>query len=234
MLSIVIPVFNEALNVELVSENVSKTLEVSELAGKYEVIFVNDGSTDETSRVIRCIAEKSPNVRALHHVRNVGYGGAIKTGFDASNGEFVTVLPGDGEMQADQTLKLYRALAGASLVTSKRANDGSSTYQEVRPPIREFLSRSLSIISRLIIGFDPQERSGVFMIRHSILRSLSIYSKTGAAHIEILYLAEKLGTPSNHTEIHIHPRLSGKSKVLNLKTILRYLKELIYIRRRHP
>src|ERR1044071_1095338 len=102
LLSIVVPGFNEADNLPLVVDDIVRTLDVSTLAGRYEILLVNDGSSDGSERVVDELARTHACVRGFHHERNLGLGAGLKTGYRASRGEFVTFIPGDGKIKTDQ------------------------------------------------------------------------------------------------------------------------------------
>lgn len=93
-LSIVIPVFNEAENVEPLACEIEMALGN---ALNYEVIFVDDGSTDETAANIRALRSTRPYVRLLRHARRCGQSAALRTGVRAARAAWIATLDGDGQ-----------------------------------------------------------------------------------------------------------------------------------------
>ncbi|HEU0050816.1 MAG TPA: glycosyltransferase family 2 protein [Patescibacteria group bacterium] len=93
LLSVVIPCFNEAENVELLFARLSPVLQ--SLGCPYEIIYVENGSWDETQKKMRSLAEQDAHVRVLVLTRNFGYQGAISAGFAAARGEVVVTMDGD-------------------------------------------------------------------------------------------------------------------------------------------
>ena len=96
-LSVFFPVFNEEGNI---STTVNKAIGVlNNLKINYEIIIVNDGSTDQTGKVSDSLAKKNPKIRVIHHPKNLGYGEALKSGF--FNAQFDTIVYTDGDGQFD-------------------------------------------------------------------------------------------------------------------------------------
>src|SRR5689334_3316831 len=97
-LSVVIPAFNESENIPPVLADTISALDASPVAGRYEILLVNDGSSDGSGDVCDEMAKRFKRVRVFHHPVNRGLGEAIKTGFKNSRGEFLTFIPSDGEV----------------------------------------------------------------------------------------------------------------------------------------
>jgi glycosyltransferase involved in cell wall biosynthesis len=94
-LSVVVPVFNEEENVGPLYEEVRDVLEA--IDEPYEILFVNDGSTDETAIGLREIQRRDPHLRVLDLRGNFGEAAALSAGFHHSRGEFIVTLDGDGQ-----------------------------------------------------------------------------------------------------------------------------------------
>ncbi len=92
-LSLVLPAHNEEANIKLVVERALDVLPL--FADDFEVVIVNDGSRDKTATIIDELAANDKRVRPIHHKKNKGYGGALTTGFESSNGEFVMFMDAD-------------------------------------------------------------------------------------------------------------------------------------------
>ena len=88
-LTIVVPAFNEASNIEPVVREIMQTIEQEPAIPSYEIVLVNDGSSDHTRAVVDQLAREWPNVSAHHHDANRGFGAALRTGFTNSRGEVV-------------------------------------------------------------------------------------------------------------------------------------------------
>src|SRR5688572_8932711 len=108
-LSLVVPCFNEELNIPELTERVLRTFEAGKLHG--ELVLVDDGSRDGTARVIREQMQQSPDVVVgQFHPKNRGLAAAWRTGVDAARGAAVAVLDADLQYQPEDVLRLYRTL----------------------------------------------------------------------------------------------------------------------------
>jgi len=223
-LTIVIPAFNEAENVRPVVAMTMRTLDEHPAAGPYEVILVNDGSTDGTAAAIAAATDNDPRIRVLTHERNRGLGAALLTGYRASTGRYVTLLSADGEIGADQVLALYDRIGDRDLVLSRRERDVNAT--------RTTLSAGFNWLSSMILGFDPSQYMGVYVIRGTLLRGLPLVSTTGLMNIELQMRCFAMGCRVTSAVLQIRPRLSGESKVTNARTILKVLYEMVRLRAR--
>jgi glycosyltransferase involved in cell wall biosynthesis len=230
MLSIVIPAYNEAENIPLVVADTIATLDPT-MKGRYELLLINDGSGDGTAEVVDDMARRHPCVRAFHHPKNMGLGEGLKTGYRGSRGEYVTFIPADGEVKADQALKLYRQLDGADMMTSSRLGYVVGDGIKKRSLYRGVLSVGFRTCIRLILGGDPQKITGIYIVRGDIVRSLPLHSRTSLVTLEIYLHCVHSGARMKHGETTIHPRLSGVSKIANASGAWKQLWEMIKLRR---
>lgn len=117
-LSIVLPAFNEAGNIERVVEDAAAYLD--EKGIRYEIHVVDDGSHDDTPRVLERLTRRAPALRVLRHPRNCGYGAALRTGLSAVRGEHVLLADGDGQFHIRALTKLWARRHDADLVLGFR------------------------------------------------------------------------------------------------------------------
>jgi len=222
-LSVVVPAFNEEQNVAPVVREIVETIAREDWIDGYEIVLVDDGSRDGTAGVMARLATEFAQVRVVRHELNRGFGAALKTGFAASRGAFVTCVTADGEVGVDQPLRLLREMGDRDLMLSGRARTVGAG--------RSVLTWGLSWASRLLMGFWPDESVGSYVVRRDILRTIPLRSDTGLVNLEVLLYCK-----SHHCRIgrsgvtQARPRLSGESKVTNLPTIWRTLLEMWKLR----
>lgn len=221
-LSIIIPVYNEGQNITQVIENTSKILKQIGNAGLFEIIVVDDGSTDNTGLIADEVSKHLNDIKVIRHHKNMGFGAALKTGFANAGGEYVTIIPGDGEVTMEQSLKLFKLMKNADLIVSMRKGK--------RPVHRRVFAWGWHILIRFILGFNPYGMDGIFVIRCDILRKVKLISNSGTLHFEILMRCMANRYEIKRGIIEINPRLGGTSKVTNLPTIARTLLDMIKIR----
>lgn len=219
-LTVVIPAYNEAENIPPVVDETLRLLDSGLGAGAYEVVLVDDGSTDETGAAMERLA--SPVVRVLHHERNRGFGAALRTGYAAARGEWVTLISGDGEISVEQALTLLGAIGAADLIISRRVRPADAS--------RTFFSTVFGWLTRVMTGFDSAEMSGIYVIRRSVLQAMPLVSDTGVVNFEVVIRASRRGCSLQSGWTKVRPRLSGSSKVTNLRTMCRTAWELARLR----
>jgi glycosyltransferase involved in cell wall biosynthesis len=209
-LSIVIPVYNEAENIQALYDRLKNALE--QLKQTYEIIFVDDGSTDESFAVLREIAKVDPAVSVIRLRRNFGQTAAMAAGFDHASGE--AIIPMDADLQndpADIKPLLEKLNEGYDMVSGWRADrkDG-------------FILRRLpSIIANRLIA----KLTGVYLhdfgctlkvYRREILENINLY---GELHRFIPALAKLIGAEIAEIKVTHHLRTHGKSKYGVSRTI---------------
>jgi len=220
-LSVVIPAFNEADNLEPVVRETLAAFEGQPSFGSFELIIVDDGSTDGTAAVADRLAQAHAPVTAIHHPANRGFGAALRSGFTASRGRLVTLITADGEVGPDQVIALIDDMGDADLMLGRRERTVSLH--------RHVLTFGLNLVMRLILGFVP-DATGIYIVRGDLLRKMDLQSDTGLANLEVLLYCRQLKCRIRTGLTHIRPRLSGTSKVTNAKTMARTLWEMLKLR----
>jgi glycosyltransferase involved in cell wall biosynthesis len=228
-LSLVIPAFNEDQHLWGTVRDCISKLDATSLQGKYELLVVNDGSSDRTGSLCERLAACLPQVEAVHRPTNGGMGAALRTGFERSRGHLVSLCPADGEFGVENVLHLYRQIGDAELIVSRRRGDPVGQPQQ-RPLHRELLSLGYHWLSRVVAGIDPARLSGLYMVRGDFLRQLHLSCKTGNLILEIYRHALRRGKAIRHTETCYVLRSGRKSRVANLATISKAFAELVRFR----
>jgi dolichol-phosphate mannosyltransferase len=124
-LSLVVPIYNEAENIQPLYAEVVQSLE-GPVTGNWELVFVDDGSTDESFRILCRIRERDPRVRVIRLNRRSGQSAAFAAGFNRVRGRFIVTLDGDGQNDPKDIPQLVEGLAHHSMVCgirSKRRDD---------------------------------------------------------------------------------------------------------------
>src|ERR1044071_6941421 len=104
-ITVFFPAYNDARSIGPLVETALAVLPA--LTEDYEVLVINDGSTDETRSVIDDLSARCPAVRAIHHQHNTGYGGALCSGFRNAPKDLVFYTDGDGQYDVRELAKLY-------------------------------------------------------------------------------------------------------------------------------
>lgn len=219
-LSLIIPFFNEEPNVNQVVHHALTILGNRPMA--FEVILVNDGSVDNTGAIMEEIARCNPNVHAIHHSKNCGLGAALRTGFDKATGSFITWIPGDGQFDLEEVLAGMRQMPQKDCVLAIRKGRNAAT--------RSIISLCFHGLIRVLFRFDATDVSGVWIIKKSVLQEISPRSNDIFLNLEIPLLCVRHQKQLGSITVFVKPRLSGVSKVANLRTMAKNLWEMMRFR----
>jgi len=222
-LSIVIPMFNEAENVRATVARVEEALSAFE--GEYEIVAVNDGSTDTTLDILREVALQNQTLRVVSYPRNVGRGKALRTGFREARGDLVVSIDADLSYDPKYILDLLRVLENEKdidLVLASPYMPGGGV-QDV-PTFRLLVSKLGNKILRLAMPNRIYTSTGIFRAyRRKVLDSLELESDGKEIHLEILSKAIALGFRVKEVPAILTGRKKGRSKFKFRKTAITHL-----------
>lgn len=211
-LSIVVPTFNEAGNVAELKNRVAAAL-----AGvDWEILFVDDDSTDGTTAILRDLAQADPRVRCLWRIGRRGLASACMEGAMASSAPVVAVI--DADLQHDERLlpQMYELIERENLdvvVGSRYVESGSAQgLSESRAVISRFATRLAQVVLKADLH-DPM--SGFFMIRHAALAACARAGVTGLGFKILLDLFSASPVPLRYRELpyQFRDRVAGASKL---------------------
>ncbi len=230
MMSIVIPAFNEEKRIADSLAEACAYLDGSDRG--YEIIVVDDGSSDGTSRVVGQVAREFRNVRLVRYERNRGKGYALRTGVDATKGDFVLVMDADLSTPMEELEKMMPYLSGGGfdIAIGSRALALSDIIRE-QPWWRQSMGKMFNrIVKMLVIGDFEDTQCGFKLFHGKLARNLFGEAKIDrfAYDVEILALAKRNGFRIK--EVPIRWINSPDSRVNPLKDSLRMLVDLIRIR----
>lgn len=220
-LSIVIMAYNEK---SAILEQVRAALAfLDRVSESGEIVAVDDGSSDGTGDLLDRLAEEDPRVRPVHHTTNLGMGVAIRSGYEAATCEFVTQLPGDGQVTPDTLERFLPHLFDHDLVLSTytRRDDGL---------LRWLVTRSYQGVARMILG-DRCRFTGTMMLRRELLERFRLVSDTFMVNVEVPLKLMRLGVKPAYVTIEAMERSHGRSKVLSAGGVARVVREMLALRR---
>jgi len=222
-LSIVIPMFNEAENVEATLGQVEQAL--ASFQGTYEIIAVNDGSCDNTLEILERVASQNEKVRVVSFSKNFGRGMALRTGFKESKGEIVVSI--DADLSYDpyyimDFVKTLRADQNIDFVLASPYMPGGGVKNV--PLLRLWISKLGNKILRLAMPNRIYTSTGIFRAyRRKVLESLELESDGKEIHLEILSKAIALGFRVKEIPVVLTNRKKGRSKFKFRKTAISHL-----------
>ncbi len=222
-LSIIIPMFNEAENAEHTFARVEGSL-VS-FHGDYEIIAVNDGSTDNTLKVLQDIADQNKRIRVVSYSRNIGRGMALRTGFKEARGEIIVSI--DADLSYDPNyivdfLKTFKEEEEIDLILASPYMPGGGA--EGVPFFRLWISKLGNKILRFAMPNRIYTSTGIFRAyRRKVLDSLELESDGKEIHLEILSKAMALGFRVKEIPAILTSRKRGSSKFKFKRTATSHL-----------
>lgn len=223
--SIVIPLKNEEENIKPLVAEVEPVMQT--LAKPWEIIFIDDGSTDETGTICEQLTKDKPNLRLLTFSKNFGQSSAFAAGFEAAKGDFVITMDGDRQNDPKDIPKLIEAIQNADLVCGIRA-------KRKDPLIKRFISRIANKIRSRACQDGMQDTGcSLKVYRNACLRKIKMFEGMHR-FLPALFTIEGFRTkqvPVNHRE-----RSAGISKYgfrnRSLNTIFDLL-AVVWMRKRH-
>jgi dolichyl-phosphate beta-glucosyltransferase len=230
MMSIVIPAYNEEKRIRNSLSEACAFLNDSGM--DYEVVVVDDGSSDGTSRIVESMVSFSPKVRLVRYEKNKGKGHALRTGVLVTTGDFVLVMDADLSTPMEELGKLmpYLAQGEFDVAIGSRALALSDIIRK-QPWWRRGMGKMFNrIVKVLVIGDFSDTQCGFKLFRGGVARNLFGEAKIDrfAYDVEILARAKKKGYGIQ--EVPIRWINSPESRVDPLKDSLRMLIDLVRIR----
>ena len=204
-ISVIVPLYNEAESLPELYAWIQRVMNENKFS--YEVIFVNDGSTDNSWQVIQDLKSKSENVRAIRFRRNYGKSPALFCGFERAEGDVVITMDADLQDSPDEIPELYRMVMqdGYDLVSGWKQKRYDNTFTKNIP------SKIYNATARKVTGLKLHEMNcGLKAYRKEVIKNIEVY---GEMHRYIPYLAKNAGYTNIGEKVVIHrKRQYGVSK----------------------
>lgn len=173
-ISVIVPCFNEEENLIPLVKRIEKVLQYNKIKG--EIILVNDGSTDDTQKIIENLKKKYSDVKAVSHKKNRGIVASWKTGLELSKGDYILIIDADLQYQPDNIPRLYKKITEHNLINKKCIVQGYRKITNKRKTIRYFLSKLLCFILNILFSMNLKDnKSGFLICKRSIFKDILNY-----------------------------------------------------------
>jgi len=213
-LTVFFPAYNDG---GTVASLVIRAVQVARsLTPNYEVIVVDDGSTDSTSIIADELVRIYPTVRVVHHPANQGYGGALRTGFASATKEVVFYTDGDAQYDpAEMALLWRRMVPGVDLVNGYKISRSDPLH-------RIIIGRAYHYIVKVLFGLRVRDVDCDFrMMRRSIFERVRLEKSSGVICLEMMKKIQDAGFTLAEVPVHHYHRAYGKSQFFNFRRVVR-------------
>ena len=225
-LSVFLPTYNEEGIIEKVTLNVKRVLE--KIADNWEIIIINDGSTDRTKEIAEKLTENDRGrIRIITHGINRGYGGALKTGFSEAKYKWVAFMDSDGQFDFSEIEKFVEKKDEADLILGYRKNRADSFPRKV-------FTFGWSGLARILLRLTVKDYScGFKLIKKEVYEKVQpLVGEEKVTQIEMLVKAKKMGYKFAEVGVSHYPRTSGSQTGAKLKVVIKSVFDLLKLWRK--
>lgn len=217
-ISVFFPCYNDAGSIGKLVNDANDVLK--RITRDWEIIVVDDGSTDNSRKILKEIAKNNPKLKLVFHGKNQGYGGALKSGFRNATKELVFYTDGDGQYDVREIEKLLAKMTdGIDVVQGYKLKRHDPLYRLIIGTIYHHFSRFVFNIKARDIDCDFR------LIRKRALDGITLHYNSGVICVELVKKLQRSGVRFLEIGVHHYPRLHGHSQFFNFRRISRTLLE---------
>src|SRR2546430_15183045 len=219
--SLVIPMFNEELNIGHAVDAAVESLE--KYSGDYEIVIVDDASTDGSPRLVAARAAANPRIRMIRHEKNRKLGGALKTGFAAATKELVLYMDADLPFDPDVLGRAMRAMevTGADVIAGYRHDRTMEGWR------RTLYSYVYNALIGVLFGWPHRDINFSFkLMKREVLEAIELKSEGSLIDAELIVKAKNHGFAIQQIGLDYFPRIRGSSHLSSSGVIVKIFVEL--------
>jgi glycosyltransferase involved in cell wall biosynthesis len=214
--------FNEELNIEHAMNAAVEAC--TKYSDDYEIIIVDDASTDRSPFLVACRAAENPRIRMIRHERNRKLGGSLKTGFAAATKDLVLYMDADLPFDPDALGRAMRAMevTGADLIAGYRLD---RTLEGLRRTLYSYLYNGLIGV---LFGWPHRDINFSFkLMKREVLEVVELKSEGSLIDAELIVKAKNRGFTIQQIGLDYFPRIRGQSHLSSPRVILKIFAELV-------
>ena len=206
------PCFNDAGTISTMVLLADRTL--PNLTDNYEVIVVNDGSSDASQELLEELEKIFPHLKILTHHRNLGYGAALRAGFKNSSKDLIFYTDGDAQYDVRELKTLIDALEeGVEVVNGYKISRSDPWHRKIIGRIYHWIVRIMFNIKLKDIDCDFR------LINKSVFNKINLVSDTGIICVEMMKKIQNTGFRIKEVPVHHYHRAYGKSQFFNFRRL---------------
>ena len=216
--SVIFPAFNEEGNIRCTVETMIQVL--PKVATRWEIIVVDDGSSDATALICKELKSQYPQVDVICHRQNRGYGAALKSGIMAANYDLIFFSDSDGQFDFRDLEQLICWSEDYDIVAGYRAKRHDPLYRRIN-------ALGWNVLVRLVLGIKIRDIDCAFkLFRRSVFDHVQIRCVGAMVNTEILAQATQLGMRIRQVKVKHLPRRYGKQSGANIHVVIKAFREL--------
>jgi glycosyltransferase involved in cell wall biosynthesis len=222
-ITVFLPSHNEEGNVERVVAGF--LAELPRVAERYEVVVVDDGSRDRTGEIADRLAADNPRVLALHHAKNLGYGGAVNSGLRSGTQPYLLLADGDGQFDPADMSKLTSRIENYDVVIGRRARRADNLMRKIN-------GKAWTTLSRLLFGLQITDMDcGFKLFRRETVAGITLHSNSAMITTELM--ARLAGRKARICEVDVThlPRVAGEQTGNSPLVVLKAFREMFALYR---
>ncbi|MGE0545055.1 MAG: glycosyltransferase family 2 protein [Dehalococcoidia bacterium] len=206
------PCYNDAGSIETMVRRVSAVLPT--VAETFDVTVIDDGSADNSVALLEALRPEIPALSIVRHPKNRGYGGALRSGFEAATKEFVFYTDGDGQYDPRELPALTALMGdGIGLVNGYKISRSDAFYRKLTGGTYEWMARRVFGVKIKDVDCDFR------LIRTDYLRRVPLTFESGAIGLELVYSLQSAGCRMRETPVRHYPRMHGRSEFFSLRHV---------------
>lgn len=187
---------------------------VRDLTDDYEIIVVNDGSSDHTAQLLDEMSTQYHQLKVIHHPQNRGYGGALRTGFASSSKDLIFYTDGDAQYNVNELPKLFEKMTdGVDWVNGYKISRSDPVYRKIIGKIYHWMVK-------IAFGLTVRDVDCDFrLMRRSIFDKVHLTSNSGVICVEMMRKFHLAGFRVAEVPVHHYFRAYGKSQFFNFRRV---------------
>jgi len=218
-ISVFFPAYNDEGTIKKIALDAMKT--VKKLTNDFEIIIIDDCSQDKTGVIADRLAKKFKKVRVIHHKKNRGYGGALKSGFKNCTKDLIFYTDGDAQFNVKELPLLYEHIDDYDIVNGYRLKRADKLYRAVVGTLYHYF---------ILISFNLKVKdvdADFRLMKRNMFSRMDLKSNSGVICVELLKQITMNGYKIKEVPVHHYPRIHGRSQFFNSKKIITLFKELV-------
>ena len=216
------PAYNDEITIEKIIEQTRKILK--EITNDFEIIIIDDCSPDNCGKIGDQLSKKYKEVKVIHHKKNKGYGGVLKSGFKTATKDLVFYTDGDAQYNVNELKILINYMVkGIDVVNGYKLYRADNLSRCVLGSLYNYFVRFMFNLKVKDVDCDFR------LVRRNIFDKVKLRSNTGIICLEMMKKIQNAGFTITNVPVHHYPRVYGKSAFFNILNIIKVLIRIVYL-----